>query len=246
MGQEDWADLDSSLSTANLKRGVTAGIAGPNGTNGYVYGYNSLVSTVTGAHGKFVDLSGFTPTGSGPTLADGGGIVRGAIKRVASPNNTGMTPLLFFCAQGGPPSVNDNAYMLGLSDADPYKIVLAKGMIAGGIIEDDEDLKVLVSSSAEYSMGDGLWHHLTMEVIVQPTGDVLIKCKESNLALHTIHSPDWQNIAGFPGDGFIDDALDIASGTAPLWGGYVGFAFCINEALNRRGAFDALQAERAT
>jgi hypothetical protein len=246
MGQVDWAELGGSLSDASLKRGVTAGIAGPPGGNGFVFGYNSLNSTSTGAHGKYVDLSGFTPTGSLLSVPDGGGYVRGAIKRVASPNNTGMTPMLFFCCQGGPPTVNDDAYMLGLSDADPYKVVLAKGPIVGGIVQDASNLKIIAESSAEYNMSDGLWHHLSMEPVVQPNGDVLLKCEESSLALHDIHSPSWADIPGFPASGYIDDALHINTGTAPLWGGYVGWAFAVNDALNRRGAFDALQAARQT
>ncbi len=245
MGQVDWKDLGGALSDASLKRGVTAGIAGPNGTNGYVFGYNSLDSTSIGAHGKYIDLPGFAPTGSDLSAPDGGGYVRGALRRVASPNNTGMTPMLFFCCQGGGPTVNDEAYMLGLSDADPYKIVLAKGPIVGGIVPSSSNLKIIMEGSSEYNMSDGLWHHLSLEPIVQPNGDVLIKCRESNLALRDIHNPQWSTISGFPGDGYIDDALHINSGSAPLWGGYVGFAFAVNASLNRRGAFDALQAARA-
>ena len=245
MGQQDWGDLEGSLEDADLKRGVTAEISGPNGTNGFVYGYNSLDSTVTGAHGKYVDLTGFTPTGSDLVTPDGGGSIRGAIRRVASTNNTGMTPMLFFCAQGGPPNVNDQAYMLGLLDADPYKIVLAKGQIIGGIIEAIEETKILAVGSQQYSMGDGLWHHLRMDPIVQPNGDVLIKVYESDLASRQVDNPDWQPVSGFDPDGYIDDVLEITSGSAPLWGGYAGYAFAVNEALNRRGAFDAIQAFRA-
>lgn len=244
MGQQDWTDLGSSLSDASLKRGVTAEIAGPNGTNGFVYGYNSLVSDVVGAHGKFCDLTGFNPTGSTLSSPDGGGSISGAVRRVGSPGNVGMTPMLFFCAQGGPPSVADYAYMLGLSDKDPYKVVLAKGTIAGGIIEADEDIKILVESSAEYAMGDGLWHHIKLVPIVEPNGDVLIKCFESSLVLNPIDSPVWATIPGFPGDGYIDGVLQINSGSAPLWGGYAGWAFAVNNALNRRGAFDAIQIYR--
>jgi hypothetical protein len=246
MGQQDWSDLEGALSDATLKRGVTAEISGPNGTNGFVFGYNSLDSTSTGAHGKFVDLPGFTPTGSDLASPDGGGIIRGAVRRVNSPNNTGWTPMLFFCCQGGPPNVNDVTYMLGLSDADPYKIVLAKGPINGGIIEDTEDTKILVESSSEYNVGDGLWHHISMSPVVQPNGDVVIRCWESDLGLHTIHSPNWSIIGGFPADGFIDGALEINSGSAPLWGGYAGFACAVNASLNRRAAFDALQVYRGT
>lgn len=246
MGQQDWSDLGGALADADLKRGVTAGIPGPNGSNGFVYGYNSLVSTVTGAHGKYVSLPGFIPTGSDLATPDGGGSIRGAVRRVASPNNTGMTPALFFCCQGGPPTVNDYAYMLGLSDADPYKVVLAKGPIVGGIVQDVEETKILVQSSAEYNMGDGLWHHLRMDAIVQPNGDVLLKCYESNLAVYDLQNPVWNVVGGFSAEGYIDDVLHINTGLAPLWGGYAGFAFSVNQALNRRGAFDGIQVSRET
>lgn len=248
MGQPDWNDLDDSLTTASVKRGVTNEVAGPAGGNGFTYAYNSLVSDVVGAHGKFVDLANFTPTGTLLTVPDGGGSVRGCLKRVTSPNTTGMTPMLFACAQGGPPSVNDYAYMLGLSDADPYEIVLAKGPIASGIAEADnpENLTILARSSAQYSMGDGLWHHLRLDAIVEPNGDVLLQAFANDLALQPIGTPPtWVAVPGFPSGGFVDGVTQINSGSAPLWGGYWGWAFAVNAAINRRGAFDALEALRA-
>lgn len=247
MGQLDWADLDGSLSIATLKRGVTAEINGPNGSNGFVYGYNSLDGTVTGAHGKYVDLTGFTPTGSDLAVPDGGGSVRAAMKRVSSTNNTGMTPFIFFCAQGGSPNVNDSAYMLGLLDADPYRIVLAKGPMVGGIVESDDEseTKILAIGSEQFAMGDGLWHQLRMDPIVQPNGDVLIKVYQSDLNTRVLENPEWVNVPGFNADGYIDGVLEINSGSAPLWGGYVGYGFAINQALNRRGAFDGIQAYRS-
>lgn len=247
MGQLDWKDLGGSLSEASLARGVTNGIARPPsvGANDFVYGYNSLDATVTGAHGKYVDLAGFTPTGSLLSDPDGGGSIRGAVKRVSSPNNTGMTPMLFFCAQGAPVSVNDYCYVLGLSDADPYEIVLAKMQLVSGIVDSDENVTILARSSDQYAMGDGLWHHLRLDAIVQPNGDVLLKCYENNLSLHPIgDTPDWQTISGFPANGVVDDVLQILTGSPPLWGGYCGFAFQVSESLNRRGAFDAIEAYR--
>lgn len=244
MGQADWNDLGSSLATASLMRGVTAGLTPPSGGGSFVYGYNSLIGTVIGAHGKFVDLTGFTPTGSGPAVADGGGSVRGAIKRVASTNNTGFTPMLFFAAQGGPPSVNDQAYMLGLLDADPYEIALAKGPIVGGIVEGGDDLTILRRSSAQFNMSDDLYHHLRLDVIVEPNGDVLLKAFASDLLVNPITAPVWTSIAGI--SDFIDDLLQVNSGSAPLLGGYCGFAMAISNALNRRAAFDGIEAYRAT
>lgn len=253
MGQADWNDLDSALTTASLMRGVTTEIAGPAGGNSFVYGYNSLVSDVKGVHGKYVDLTGFTPTGSLASVPDGGGSIRGCLKRVSSPNNTGMSPMLFGCAQGGPPSVNDSAYILGLLDADPYEIVLAKAPLVAGLVDDDEDVSILARSAAQYSMGDGLWHHLRMDAVVQPNGDVLIQCFANDLAAHPLGTaPSWEEIPGFPDGapddeyGVVDGVTQITTGTAPLWGGYWGWAFQVDNALNRRGAFDALEVMRAS
>jgi len=249
MGQADWNDLSDSLSTASLKRGVTGGIARPDGGGDFLYAFNSLDGTVTGAAGKYVDLSGFAPMGSLLTVPDGGGTIIGAVQRVASPNNTGFSPMLFICGQGGPPSVNDNAYMLGLSDADPYTIMLVKGPIISGLVSSDENLYVIGQSSAQYSIGDGLWHHLRLDAIVEPNGDVLLKVYSNDLSLRPIadpSGPNWVNVPGFDADGFVDDVVEVNTGSAPLWGGYAGYAFAVSQALNRRGAFDGLQAYRMT
>jgi hypothetical protein len=249
MGQADWHELDGVLSSASLARGVTAGIAPPPGAGAFVFGYNSLVSDAAGAHGMYVDLPGFTPTGSDPPPAapDGGCSVRGCVKRVASANTKGFTPLLFACAQGGPPSVNDQAYVLGLSDADPYEIVLAKTAIMSGIADDRENVTILQRSSAQYAISGDHWHHLRLDAIVEPNGDVLVRAYANDLALHPLGTaPVWAEIAGFTPGGFIDDALQIASGSAPLWGGWLGFAFAVSSGLNRRGAFKALEAYRVS
>jgi len=249
MGQLDWKDIGGALSTATLARGVTNGIDRPNSsiTNDFVYGFNSLDATVTGAAGKYVDLTGFTPTGGLLSDPDGGGSIRGCVKRVSSPNNTGMSPMLFFCGQGAPVSVNDYAYILGLSDADPYEIVLAKAQLVSGLVPDEENVTILARSASQYAMGDGLWHHLRLDAIVEPNGDVLLKASENDLAAHPVgDTPYWQNIPGFPSGGVVDDVLQILTGSPPLWGGYAGFAFQVTESLNRRGAFDAIEAYRVT
>lgn len=246
MGQADWAEISDALSSASLARTITASITGPAGSNGFVWAYNSLDATVTGAHGWFVNLTGFAPTGSGPSVADGGASIRGCVKRVSSPNSIGMSPFLFACLQGGStPNVNDWAYMLGLSDSAPYEIVLAKAPIVSGLRADDENVSILRQSSDQYSMGDGLWHHIRLDAIVQNNGDVVLSCFENDLTVNPIgNPPSWTPISGM--SNFIDDAAQIQTGSAPLWGGCVGFAFAIHSALNVRGAFDALQAQRQT
>ncbi len=245
MGQSDWAELSSSLDIADLNRGVTSGIARPNDGGQYVYGYNSLDGTVTGAAGMYVNLSGFVPTGSGLAVADGGGSARCAVRRVSSSSNLGFSPFIFACCQGGPPSVNDDAYMMGLSDADPYEIVIAKGPILGGLNGTDANFQILERSSAQYTMGDALWHHLRLDAIVQPNGDVLLRGYVNDLTANGIGStPSWTDIAGFTSGGYVDDRLQINSGSSPLWGGYTGFAFAVANQLNARGAFDGFEAYR--
>jgi hypothetical protein len=245
MGQADWGTLDDVLAVGDLARGVTAGIVPPSGGGSFVYGWNSR-SDAVGAHGKYVDLSGFNPTGGGLTPPAGGGVITGAVKRVGSPGNTGMTPMLFFCLQGTPPpSVSDFAYIIGLSDADPYHIVLAKGPLVGGLVDDADDVTILRSSSSQYSMGDDLWHHLRLDAIVEPNGDVLLKVFSNDLVGHPIGvAPAWTAITGMAD--YIDDALEIASESAPLWGGCAGFAFATNGQVGRRGAVDAVTVERLT
>lgn len=246
MGQADWKELDGVLAAASLRRGVVFGTGSftpPSGGGSFIFGYNSLAN-VKGAHGMYVDLTGFTPTGDGLPPPSGGGIVRGAVKRVASPGAKGFSPMLFFACQGSPPSVNDYAYLLGLSDADPYEIVLAKAPIVAGLAEADSNVMILRRSSAQYNLGDERWHHLELEVIVEPNGDVLLKAQASDLALHPVTAPSFQPIPGI--DPFVDDNLYVNTGSAPLWGGYVGWAFAVDGSINRRGAFDALQAYRVT
>ena len=247
MGQADWAELGSSLSEATLEHGVTAGITPPSGGGSYIYGWNSLDSTVTGAQGMYLDLTNFTPTGSGPSVADGSCSIRGCVKRVSSPNNTGFSPMLFLCAQGSPPSVSDNAYIIGLSDADPYEIVLAKGPINAGLVTDDVNLTILETSSSQYSMSDDLWHHVRLDAIVQPTGDVLLRGYVNSLSLQPIGTtPSWTAITGWTSTGYVDDKLQINTGSAPLLGGYAGYAFQVAQSLNRRGAVDAIEVYRKT
>jgi hypothetical protein len=245
MGQADWGTLDDVLAVADLARGVTAGIVPPSGGGSFVYGYNTR-SDAVGAHGKFVNLATFNPTGGGLTPPAGGGSITGCSKRVASVGNVGMSPMLYFCLEpAATPTVNDWAYILGLSDADPYHIVLAKGPLVGGLVDDAADLTILRTSSAQYSMGDDLWHHLRLDAIVEPNGDVLLKVFENDLVGHPIGTaPTWVAIPGMAD--FIDDALEINSGSAPLWGGYAGFAFATNGQIGRRGAFDAITVERLT
>ena len=248
MGQAEWTELTSNLTQASIKHGVTNGVDRPNGGGNFCYVMNSLTDS-TGAVGFYVNTTGFTPVGSLLTVPDGSTSMRGAIRRVTSPGCTGFSAFLFACAQGGPPSVNDDAYMLGLSDEDPYKIILAKGPILSALNSTDENITILASGSSQYNIGDELWHHLRLDAIVNPNGDVILKVYENDLASYPLSSPlsfNWTNVAGFDADGYIDDVTQINSGSAPLWGGYCGFAGSFAGFINRRCAFDGIEALRLT
>lgn len=234
MSSSDWTFLTDSLSAGSVDRGITAGIARPNGGGDYIYGFNSL-DVSEGAVGLFVNLAGFAPAASGLT-------VRGAIQRGASAGATNFAPMLFAALQG--PSVNDTAYILGLGDADPHHIVLVKGALVDGVPDlspDPDGNTVLLRSTATYE--PGTWLHLRMDVIVQASGDVVIQCFQSDLDSNAVSAPDWTVIPGMEGDqyptltGFVDDSLGVNTGSAPLVGGRTGWAFQTTD-VNRRGYFD--------
>jgi len=241
MADTDWGDVSSILTSADLAFGVTGALTPPNGGGSFVYGYNSLDGTVSGAHAKFVDDTNFKPTGTGPANPDGGGSISGAIKRLPLASYTGFTPYLFGCAQGSPPAATNAAYMIALSDESPYRIVLAKATLNTTLSAGSTS--ILGQSTAQYAIADDDWHHVRLDVIVQPNGDVLLQAFASDLSANAVGSPSWAAIPGL--SDVIDDRLQIETGSAPLLGGYWGFGFALSEALNAGAAFDAIRASYA-
>ena len=143
MAEGDWTYLNDGLDVNAVARGVTAGIARPPGGGQFLFGFNSLASVV-GASGLFVSIQNFAPMPKG-------GSIRGCIQRGPSGGPTSFTPLFFASAQG--PSVNDLAYLLGLSDDDPHHIVLRKGPIVNGA-GSATDPGVLLRSADSFALGD--------------------------------------------------------------------------------------------
>jgi hypothetical protein len=229
MAEADWTYLNDGLDANALARGVTAGIARPPGGGQFVYGFNSLAA-VQGAAGLFVSLQTFAPMTKG-------GSIRGCVQRGASAGPTGFSPLFFLCAQG--PSVNDRAYLLGLSDDDPHHVVLRKGPIVTGAGAAD-DPGVLLRSADSFALGT--WLHLRLDVIVNPNGDVVLSVSQNDLAAHPIGTaPDWKIVNGMAS--FIDDRLAVNTGTMPLTSGRGGFAMAVKDT-TRRGYFDAIEVDR--
>lgn len=241
MAETDFNFLSGGLDAASVSRGVTAGFTPPNNGGSYVFGFNSLDSS-TGAVGLYANQTNFNlgviDTAGNPT----GCSIRGAIKRGTSSNPLDFSPFFFAGLQGA--SVTDSCYMLGLSDSDPYYILLVKGVMANGMPSTTTADTVLDYSTATYT--PDTWHHLRLDVIVNPNGDVVLNTYQSDLDTYAVTAPNWTTIAGL--DQFIDDALgansyDKGNSDTPYIGGRVGFGF--NSAgIQRRGLFDHIEIYR--
>lgn len=229
MAEADWSYLNGGLDIATVDRGVTAGVARPPGGGGFVYAFNSLTAA-SGAVALFANLPDFAPMAKGASI-------RGALQRAPGGGPTGFSPLFFLCCQGT--SVNDRAYLLGLSDDDPHRVVLRKGAVALGLPTADGP-GVLLKSAASFAQGT--WLHVRLDVIVNTNGDVVLKVLQNDLSAHPLGTaPDWQPVAGMVE--FIDDHLGINSGSQPLTSGRGGFGFSVKD-VTRRAFFDHIELLR--
>jgi hypothetical protein len=229
LASTDWTYLTDGLDINMVDRGVTAGVSAPSGGGHFIFGFNSLLVT-QGAVGLFVNQPSFAPMPKG-------GSIRGVVQRGPSGGATGFSPFLFLCARG--PSIRDSAYMLGLSDEDPHRVVLKKGPILGGIGESDGPGALLRSGQ---SFAQGTWLHLRLDVIVNDNGDVVLQAFMSDLALHPLGTTSgWEEIDGMPR--FIDDQLAINTGSQPFTSGRAGFGFSVRD-VTRRAYFDHLEVIR--
>lgn len=236
MAEADFNFLSGGLDAASVARGVSAGFTPPAGGGSFVFGFNSL-DTASGAVGLYVNAtnnSSFDPLiddSANPT----GGSIRGAIQRPIGAGPINFAPFLFIGLQGT--TVSDQGYLLGLSDNDPHEIVLRKGAPAGGLLPTATG--VLDLGSTTYT--PGTWVHLRLDMIVNPNGDVVLKCFQNDLTANNVTAPVWAAIPGIAD--FIDDALAVNSGSAPFIGGRIGFGFQTAD-LQRRGYFDHIEALR--
>ncbi len=228
MASTDWTFLTDGLDAATVSRGVTAGIERPPGGGRFLHGFNSRAAAA-GAVALSCALVDFAPLPSG-------GSIRACVQRGPGGGPLGFAPFLFLCGRGA--SVNDDAYLLGLSDDDPHRVVLRKGALARGLPSGDAGTLL---SSAE-SFLQGTWLHLRLDAIVNDTGDVVLDVFANDLDAHPLGtSPDWQRVDGMPQ--FIDDALGVNSGSSPLTSGRAGFGFQTSD-VTRRGFFDHLELVR--
>lgn len=231
MASSDWSYLTDGLDAATVARGVTAGIERPPGGGRFLFGFDSR-AVATGAVALACVLPEFAPLPRG-------GSIRGCVQRGPGGGPLAFAPFLFLCGQGT--SVNDHAYLLGLSDEDPHRIVLRKGALATGIPSSSGAGALLASSE---SFAQGTWLHLRLDVIVNDTGDVVLDVFRNDLDVRPLGTPpDWQRVPGMRQ--FIDDALAIHTGSAPLTSGRAGFGFHTRD-VTRRAFFDHLELWRQT
>jgi len=232
MAELDWAIAAAGLGVASIARGVTSGEPRPNGGGNFLFAFASK-DVVTGASSLFANKTNFNPT-----PVNTGGSIRGAIKRGVSTGEPGYSAFLYTGLQGS--SVNDNAYMLGLSDEDPSFIVLRKGDLVSGISD------AAVGSAGILKRGPSIeideWLHLRLDQIVNANGDVILKAFQNDLILNPVTAPIWTAIPGL--DDFIDDALGVNSGTLPFTNSRFGFGFQINDETGRRAYFDHVEVLR--
>jgi len=228
MGAADWAEFTNSLNVAVLDRGATGGITPPNGGGSYCYGFNSL-EVVAGAAALFTDLVNFTPHAKGCRL-------NGAVQRITSGGTTGFSTFLIACAQTS--AIGGDAYILGLSDSVPSKIVLVKGSIILGAPGPTDGTVLRVSDE---SVAIDTWANLRLDVIRQPNDDVVLKMYKNDLTANPVTAPVWVAIPGMAD--FTDDNLGIATGSAPFTTGRSGFGFAATD-ITRRGAVDHVQLYR--
>lgn len=236
MAESDFTVLTNSLSISSIDRAVTAGISKPNGGGSFVYGFNS-VDVTEGAAGLFYNPVNFAP------LAKGGSI-RVAMKRGVGSGPTDFAPLIFIGATSA--LISANAYMLGLSDAEASRIQLRKGPInsglpAAGTVTSPPTNGVLAQSDDAYAPNTYL--HLRLDMIVNTNGDTVVRAYKSDLVANVVSAPVWVPIPGI--DPFVDDALGVNSGSDPLTGGRVGFAF-YKKNTGRQGFFDYIEVYRQT
>ena len=244
MAESDWTFLTDGLPIATVDRGVTTGVARPNGGGSFLFGFNSLAAT-EGAVGLHTNQTDFSPLQDGSTNPTGGS-VRGAIQRGFSASSIDFAPLLFIGLQGT--SVNDAAYLLGLSDEDPSKIVLRKGALVEGIPDFTAGTSgILRKSSGTVAIGE--YRHLRLDMVHNDNTDVVLKVFENDLTADPVTAPNWIAVAGMAD--FVDDALGVNSTDAgvsasiiqPFAGGRAGFGF-FSKNITRRGFFDHVEVFR--
>ncbi len=232
MAQTDWTVLANSIASPDVRRGVTGGTPAPNGGGSFVYGMRSS-SVVSGAVALIANQANFAPTPAGK-----GGSVRGAILRAVSGGTDGCQPMIFNGLQSS--DVFGQGYILGLTEGDPFRIVLVKGRIVDGCPNATPGTSgVLRRSNASFPVGT--WLHLRLDQRVNTNGDVVLTVFRNDLAVNPVTAPVWAAVPGM--EQIVDDPLGATSGTPGFTEGRLGFGARFSDT-SRRCYFDHLEVLR--
>jgi hypothetical protein len=238
MAEADWTVMvGSALDTNDVPRGVTTAFTPPSGGGSFMYGFRSIVST-TGFAGLYCNLTNFAPFSG--TLK--GGSVRGVMKRYSSGAN--YAPMMGLLVGTDPTTAE--GYMIGLSEATAYQIVVKKGSPAAGL--DASSSSILRESTSSFTdVGDAAaaWFHLRMDVLVNPHGETVINVYRNDLSSYPIGgSFTWAAITGM--DQYIDDSIGVLSGTLPHTTGFYAFFGHYTEGSGTTSLFDHISVYRQT
>lgn len=223
MAQADWTELKGSIDPLVLRREIVTSsvVAMPSLAADHAIGFNSGANFVHGVS-ALASASTFASAGHGAQIT-------GVVQRGVSGGASGWSAFLF--AQAGGPDVADSAYMLGLADGNPSRIVLAKRPIGLGLADSPPGTNGVLRRSAIDFANIGDWVHLKLEAIVEPNGDVLLRAKKNNVLAHGVNSPVWDDILGM--DDFVDDNLAVNSRSNPLTSGLMGFGTRMDDVQRR-------------
>jgi hypothetical protein len=223
MAEADWTKFTSAinggLDDGDVSKGVSNAFTGPNDSaaNDFVHGFHSLQPVIGFAGWYYSGLPSFNPI-----PPDKGGRISAALRRYSS--GEGYAPVMGLMA--GTTISTAKAYMLALSNSNPYRIVLKKGYASGSF--DPTDTTILRVSDESWT-STTKWFHLQLDVIVNPQGDVRLVVKQNDLDSETISSPNWQAISGMAD--YVDDSLGVLSDAVPLTSGFRMFFGHFNNGL---------------
>jgi len=214
MASTDWTALTNILDGSKVVKNVSMAFTLPpmTGANEFTYGFNTLTSNV-GVSGLYVAAA----TGINvPTPALKGGRMSIVMKRYSA---SGLyAPIMGLIA--GIDVETAVAYFVGLTQgATSYQIVLKKGTLISGLRTPDSGvLRVSTEDFDDMGDTDAAWHHLQLDVLVNPHGEVRLIVTENDLSAHDADNPSFMPIAGM--NPYVDDSLGAISGSAPLTGAF--------------------------
>lgn len=236
MAEIDWNPSTGSAPTSSIAWTVGRVVTPPSGGGLNTLAVNALVAN-PGAMIWHINLPSFIPT-------DAGGIIQAVMRRfTGGSGGNGWSSWIWFCGQGT--NIGDQAYLLGLTEGNPGRIVLRKGALSEGVpdaappVVDGDPLTqgVLRRSTDTIALGTDV--HLKLSVRRNANGEVVLRTRRNNLATNPASSPVWEAVPGMTD--FIDDQASIATGSPSLLSGYCGIGTRMTGAY-QRAMFDVIRA----